>query len=194
MRVTFRAVSVLSMYAFSCVSYRALFSSALFAPGRSRIFFLARSRKRKGEKYITFRKQYLLETDRPRRCLFFSARVIGFAILRHRLKMKPVDRRNRFPGEGCTFFSSLAANAHATFSVPPPPPATLKIHWNRRGDLIFPKTRTPIRSVPSLRLRFFSRASRRSSRPSLFPSCTSIWIGRLNRPVPGCVTDDLDRP
>lgn len=124
-----------------------------------------------------------------RRRVSFFPRVERFTILRRRLKMKLVDRRNRFLDEEgiyiyiYIFFS--AANAHATFSVFPRDIKNSP-QWNWRGlsdgYLIFPKTRVSIRN-PVASLRFFTREPAVFS-PFLFPSYTSIWIGRLSRPVP----------
>lgn len=48
MRVTFRGgINLIDTYAFSCVSYRALFSSALFALARLIFFALARNEEEK---------------------------------------------------------------------------------------------------------------------------------------------------
>lgn len=102
---------------------------------------------------------------------------------------KPVDRRNRFLEEDNIFFVAAAdARARARrfqFFFPRDnknSPAELRDLLLELGCLIFPKScldKSPVAS-----LRFFSRAN---SLLAVLPfplAHTSIWIGRLNRPVP----------
>lgn len=126
---------------------------------RATVIFSAKPKKKKFK-----RKETPEFVEATTTAASFFLRVERFTILRLRLKMKPVDRRNRFLGKD--FFRRSRERARGVFSSRDNKNSPSATGWSARDSyLLFPKTCLDKNPVALL---FASpRAGRRSSRRPL---------------------------